>query len=74
MRRTIWFGGTIVVLFVLAHDFWAWREPVPIGPWGLPRWIFVFAILQVVLAVAIHWFGKGVEANHSDTAGSKEGP
>ena len=63
-KVTIWTAVT-ALLFVLSQDFWSWADGVsPVGPFGVPRWVYVFALLQFGLAAGIYWFGRrhwGVE-------------
>ncbi len=55
--RVVW-PTFFVGLFVLAMDFWTWDEPVRLSLLNLPVWIYYFALLQLVLAGAIWWFGR----------------
>ncbi len=54
MRWTLAFAA----LFLLSLDFWWWDGPVKVGPLHLPQWIYYFVILQLGLAVAVHFFGR----------------
>jgi hypothetical protein len=69
MQRKTWLLTiAVLVLFALAHDFWAWRDPVPLGPFGLPRWIYVFGLLQFALAGAIYLHGRRARGEPRDDA------
>ena len=60
--RSLWaWSSGFGLLFVLSLDYWWWDGPVRFGPFGLPLWIYYFALLQLALAIAIwrfslkHW-------------------
>jgi len=46
------------VLFLLSLDYWIWDEPVVLGLWGFPTWIYYFVVIQVVLTILIYLFAK----------------
>ncbi len=66
-KLTIWTAIT-VALFALTQDFWSWGDTVPLGPFGVPRWVYIFALLQFALAGVLFWFGKGLRRSSSDRA------
>lgn len=54
LRWAVVFG----VIFALSLDFWWWDGQPAFGPLHLPRWIYYFALLQFLLAGAVHLFGR----------------
>ena len=57
-RSGVWWSLVLVALFILSLDFWWWDGPIRFGPLHLPRWIYYFVLLQLLLAAAVHLFGR----------------
>ena len=58
IRSLGFWAGAFVLLFLLSLDYWWWDGPVRFGPFGLPAWVYYFAILQLLLALAVWRFGR----------------
>jgi len=49
--------GSLIVVFLLALDFWQWRTAIPlIG--GLPYWIWYFFLLATLLTIAMVYLSR----------------
>jgi len=51
------------ILFVLSQDYWSWDDPVKLALLGLPRWVYVFALLQVGVSAVVMWYGYRDESD-----------
>lgn len=47
-----------MAIFLMALDYWAWDEMVSLSVKGLPKWIYYFVIIQLVLVFMIYTFSK----------------
>ena len=61
-----------VAMFLFSLDYWRWDEPVTIGLLGLPRWIYYFVFLQLLLAGAVFLFSRTYWKD-TDGSGSEKG-
>jgi hypothetical protein len=67
-RKHIALAASSILLFALSQDFWAWHGPPALGPLGVPRWVYLFALLQFALAIVIYTFGKNYLGSDDDRA------
>lgn len=54
VRWTLLFG----IIFALSMGLWWWGPSDALGPFGFPWWVYYFAGLQLVLAIAIYRFAQ----------------
>ncbi len=69
--RLTW-TAIFVAMFLFSLDYQRWDEPVTIGLLGLPRWIYYFVFLQLLLAGAVFLFSR-TYWKETDGSGSERG-
>ncbi len=62
-----------VAMFLLSLDYWRWGELVTIGLLGLPRWIYYFVLLQLLLAGAVFLFSRTYWKDTDESKSERDG-